>query len=92
MKNALDWLVSGVEFPGKPIMLVNTSPRATHAQESLREVLCTMSGVIVDEACVEVPLLGTCLNTVGILQHESIAGNLLGSLNKFCNYIRSSNV
>lgn len=32
MKNALDWLVSGDEFPSKPIMLVNTSPRASHAE------------------------------------------------------------
>lgn len=30
LKNALDWLVSGAEFPYKPIMLINTSPRASH--------------------------------------------------------------
>lgn len=44
LKNALDWLVGGVEFPFKPIMLINTSPRASHAQEALKEVLATMSG------------------------------------------------
>ena len=42
LKNALDWLVSGAEFPYKPIMLINTSPRASHAQEALKEVLITM--------------------------------------------------
>jgi chromate reductase len=31
LKNALDWLVSGIEFPYKPIMLINTSPRASQA-------------------------------------------------------------
>jgi chromate reductase len=29
MKNALDWLVGSEEFPGKPVPLINTSPRAT---------------------------------------------------------------
>jgi len=58
MKNALDWLVSYEGTVSKPIVLVNTSPRAHHAYESLREVLQTMSAVIVEEASVAVPLLG----------------------------------
>ena len=33
MKNALDWLVSDENFPGKPVLLLNTSPRASHAQK-----------------------------------------------------------
>src|SRR5581483_420099 len=37
LKNALDWLVSCSEFPGKPVALINTSPRATHAQAALAE-------------------------------------------------------
>lgn len=31
-KNALDWLVGGPEFVGKPVALFNASPRASHAQ------------------------------------------------------------
>lgn len=62
MKNALDWLVSGSEFVDLPIMLINTSPRAQHALDALKEVLITMSGVIVDKASVAIPLLGTELN------------------------------
>jgi chromate reductase len=31
MKNALDWLVGSEDFPGKPVALINTSPRATAA-------------------------------------------------------------
>jgi chromate reductase, NAD(P)H dehydrogenase (quinone) len=58
MKNALDWLVSYEGTIGKPIALVNTSPRAHHAYESLREVLKTMSGAIVEEASVAISLLG----------------------------------
>src|SRR5262249_18296618 len=59
MKNALDWLVASLEFPGKPVALINTSPRATHALAALRLTLETMSARIVEEACVTLPLLGT---------------------------------
>jgi NAD(P)H-dependent FMN reductase len=48
MKNALDWLVASFEFPGKPVALINTSPRATHALAALRLTLETMSARIVD--------------------------------------------
>ncbi|WP_201865068.1 NADPH-dependent FMN reductase [Microvirga soli] len=55
-KNALDWLVGMPDFPGKPVMLINTAPRASHAQAALREVLATMSARLVPEACVTVDL------------------------------------
>lgn len=87
MKNALDWLVSGVEFPYKPIMLINTSPRASHAQAALREVLKTMSGIIVESACVTVPLLSSNLDKEGILHNPEISDTLLGGLNAFYHQI-----
>jgi chromate reductase, NAD(P)H dehydrogenase (quinone) len=49
-KNALDWLVGSVSFPGKPVALLNIAPRAHHAQSQLREILITMSAAIIDEA------------------------------------------
>lgn len=58
-KNALDWLVGMTDFPGKPVMLVNTAPRACHAQTQLVEVLTTMSARIVHEAGVTVDLRET---------------------------------
>ncbi len=57
-KNALDWLVGGPEFVGRPVALWNASPRATHAQASLRESVTTMSGRIVEAASLDVLLLG----------------------------------
>ena len=41
LKNALDWLVSSIEFPNKPVLLINTNPRATIAFSSLQEILIT---------------------------------------------------
>jgi chromate reductase, NAD(P)H dehydrogenase (quinone) len=58
MKNALDWLVSYEGTIDKPIALINTSPRAHHAYESLREVLRTMSTTLIDGASLSIPLLG----------------------------------
>lgn len=42
-KNALDWLVSRFEIPGKPVMLVHASTRSVYLREHLREVLKTIS-------------------------------------------------
>jgi len=83
MKNALDWLVSGLEFLDKPIMLINTSPRSSHAQEALKEVLLTMSGNIIDEACVAIPLLGSDLNRSSILKNEKMVSSLVRALDEF---------
>ena len=52
LKNALDWLVSSDAFVGKPVALINTSPRATHAQASLALTLETMAGRMVPEASI----------------------------------------
>ncbi|MDH5179032.1 MAG: NAD(P)H-dependent oxidoreductase [Gammaproteobacteria bacterium] len=87
LKNALDWLVSGLEFPGKPIMLINTSPRASHAISALKEVLVTMSGIIIESACVAVPLLGSNLDRHGIINNRDISGILQAGLTEFCSQI-----
>jgi chromate reductase, NAD(P)H dehydrogenase (quinone) len=58
LKNALDWLVSVPQLPHKPVGLLNASPRAFHAHESLAETLRTMSLVLVDGATITLPLNG----------------------------------
>lgn len=67
MKNALDWLVSFEGAVGKPVALVNTSPRAHHADDALREVLQTMSASLVPGACLSLPLLGACTTEEAML-------------------------
>src|SRR5579872_2393862 len=59
IKNALDWLVAFEPFVGKPVAVLNASPRAHHADEALRETLRTMSARIVEEASLSLPLLGS---------------------------------
>ena len=67
VKNALDWLVSGLEFPEKPVALLNASPRATHADAQLRLTLTTMSARLVEAASIALPLLGRSLDADGIV-------------------------
>lgn len=87
LKNALDWLVSGAEFPAKPIMLINTSPRAHHALDALQEVLVTMSGTLVENSFVSIQLLGSGLDAKGILANQQIAERLRRGLSAFCEEI-----
>jgi chromate reductase len=87
MKNALDWLVGGDEFIRKPVALLNASPRATHAQASLAETITTMSGRIVAEASIAVPLLGGKLDAAGIAANTEIANALREALEAFASAI-----
>ena len=80
LKNALDWLVGSVEFPGKPVALFNASPRASLAYGQLREVLRTMSAEIVEPACVILPLAGRALDPSGIAADAGLAATLRLSL------------
>jgi NAD(P)H-dependent FMN reductase len=58
-KNLLDWLVGSLEFPGKPVALLNASGRGSqHAQEALEEILRTMSARVLGGACGTVSLPG----------------------------------
>jgi len=87
MKNALDWLVGGDEFIRKPVALLNASPRATHAQASLAETIRTMSGRIVAEASIAVPLLGRSFDPAGIAANPEIASSLREALAAFARAI-----
>jgi chromate reductase, NAD(P)H dehydrogenase (quinone) len=58
LKNALDWVVGSGELIDKPVALINASKRAVLAHASLKEILTTMSGRVVDAASPVVPLDG----------------------------------
>jgi chromate reductase, NAD(P)H dehydrogenase (quinone) len=90
MKNALDWLVGGDEFIYKPVALLNASPRATHAQASLAETIKTMSGRLVAEASIAVPLLGTNRDAAALAADPEIASALRDALEAFARAIERS--
>lgn len=87
LKNALDWLVGGEEFVDKPVALFNASPRSTHAQASLMETVKTMSGRLVAEASITVPLLGRNLDPRGIVEDPAISSTIREALAAFERYL-----
>lgn len=90
LKNALDWLVSGEEFMGKPVALFNASPRATYAQASLTEIVTTMAGQIIPEASITVSLLGKHLDADGIVANPQTSDELRSAIVSFAAAIQQS--
>lgn len=90
MKNALDWLVGSYEFPGKPVALINISPRATHALAALTLTLETMSANLVSDASITLPLLGTVNDAGSIAENPEFAGPLRDALDNFVSAIKSA--
>jgi chromate reductase, NAD(P)H dehydrogenase (quinone) len=88
-KNVLDWLVSCVEFPGKPVGLINTSQRAIHAQGQLREIVETMSARLIESASITLPLMGRNLDAAGILTDPELSAQLRGAVVAFAAEIRA---
>lgn len=80
LKNALDWLVSDQDLPGKPVGLLNLSPRSTHAQDSLREILTTMSTRVIPGASLSVPLSGRRLRAEEMVEDIGVAAILAAAL------------
>jgi chromate reductase, NAD(P)H dehydrogenase (quinone) len=76
LKNVLDWLVSSIEFPGKPVALINTNPRATIALSSLTEILLTMSAQIIEPANLTLNLAGRGLDAEEIVADDELSESL----------------
>jgi len=73
LKNALDWVVGSGELEGKPVALLNTSIRATHAYAALAETIATMGGKIVAAASLTIPLLSNRLTVNEVLASPLLA-------------------
>lgn len=80
LKNALDWLVGGVEIHGKPIAVINTSLPATFAHASLVETLTVIGGRVIPEASVAVPLRGRRVDEAAIAADPELSSILRGAM------------
>lgn len=74
LKNALDWLVGGIEINGKPVAVVNARPQATIAHAALVETLRIMGARVVDQTAV--PLTGRKLDPDGIAADPELSALL----------------
>lgn len=80
-KNLLDWLVGSLEFPDKPVLLLNASARESHhAQDALMEVLQTMSARLLSSEPVPVRLPGAGSTTEAVLANANRCKELQAAL------------
>ena len=82
-KNGLDWLVRSLEFPDKPVALINAAPRATHADAQTLEILRTMSARLIEQAMLTLPVQGTRLDAKAIAATATLATPLREMLRRF---------
>lgn len=93
IKNALDWMVSRDEIPGKPVMLVRASTRSDFALDALREVLRTMSLNLVPEIGYAVHLIGKAGERADeILSAPEARDGMRRALETFRNYIGAARI
>jgi chromate reductase, NAD(P)H dehydrogenase (quinone) len=92
LKNALDWLVSSLEFPSKPVALINISPRSTFVHASLSETLTTMSASLIADPAFTISLPGKGLDVAGMLADPQISQCLHAALDAFVRAIRMHHI
>ena len=81
IKNTLDWLVGYIPFTNKPVAVINPSHRAVHADESLREILQTMSAQFIADACLRIPVTHCNLDAGELAAANEIAALINSALN-----------
>jgi chromate reductase, NAD(P)H dehydrogenase (quinone) len=91
-KNALDWLVGSVEFPRKPVALINTSPRAVYADAQLREILNTMSAKLIEAASFSIPVAGRNMEREArvLVSDPELSSKLRAALTAFIDYLQTT--
>ena len=89
LKNALDWLVSSTDFPGKPVALLCASAMSEFAPAQLRETLVTMSARFVSESSLVIPVPGGGANARAIAEDPTLAPMLRAVLAAFIGAIES---
>lgn len=88
LKNALDWLVGSVEFPYKPVALINISPRSVHAHASLVEILTTMSAKLINDPVFTIDLPRKGVEVATLLGEPALRAALQTALLTFIQAIQ----
>src|SRR5262245_46122955 len=89
LKNALDWLVSSPAMIGKPVGLIyGSTGEANHAQEQLKEILTTMSAVVVRDAIVAVHGVRSKIDHHGSLSDPQLALQIELALRALAAFVR----
>jgi len=79
LKNLLDWTVGGVETSDKPVAWINisTTGGATKTHESLTTVLTYTGALIVDAACLRIPVHREAIGANGLIDDPPVVSEIL---------------
>lgn len=88
-KNALDWLVGGPEFLDKPVAFFNVSDRGSYALASLIETVTVMTGRVIREGSVALPLMSGVVEESRIVEDAELAELVRGAVARFAAAIRA---
>jgi chromate reductase, NAD(P)H dehydrogenase (quinone) len=83
LKNSLDWVVASGELYGKPVAILNASPRSVHAQASLKETLTVMTASLIPEASITVSLRSNKIDEASIILDAGISHALRSAVVAF---------
>ena len=93
LKNALDWLVSSPAMIGKPVALIyGSTGEANHAQEQLKEILTTMSAVVVLDAIIAVQGVRSKIDDRGTVSDPQLALQIESALRALAAFVRRGSI
>src|SRR5215470_15338243 len=93
LKNALDWLVSSPVIIGKPVALIyGSTGGANYAQENLKEILTTMSAVLVHDAIVQIPAVRSKIDDNGTVSDPQTALRIEITMRKLTAFVSAREV
>lgn len=87
IKNTLDWLVSHPGFAYKPVAVFNPSYQSHHADAALKETLRTMAAVLIPEACVRIPVIGSGIDQSLIEKTPAFRTAITAALHSISQYV-----
>ncbi len=88
LKNAIDWLVSGEEIIGKPVVLTHASHRGDDMLAALRLVLATVTQRFREDIFLQLPLMSKSPEEVRkVLREQDCAQKIGQFLNEFAQEI-----
>jgi chromate reductase len=93
-KNLLDWTIGDSHLRsihGKPVAWVNVSPRfAEGAHEELRKVLGYAAAMIVENACVHIPVTSQMIGIDKTVHDEAVRDDLGATLRVFSSFVEQT--
>jgi chromate reductase len=90
LKNALDWIVGTGELYGKPVAILNASPRGTHAQAALTETLSVMGAKLVSKASITMDFSAMQADEGNVLSNPALTAKIREALTALTRSIGAS--